>query len=561
MRIALFTFRLVPAAFRAVFRAALFTVRFAFLVARVAVFFFLTAFRAAFLTAFFTVRRAFRTDFFALRTALRAAAFFLAFLATFFTALVAFETAFSTAFSAFTTAALTVAASDGAGGGGGGGGGNAGSADPGSSSIHPALCQLDSSSAIVRSCGTWNAAIPAAVEAIGPSANAPKMHKFTRSASGPNAREPEKRHHDCKPLHRMNQPATDAPDGSGFLMRAIVLKETGGLEHLALADVPAPQVQAPHDVRVRVRAAALNRLDLFVADGLPGVAYTFPHIVGSDAAGIVESVGSAVTAVRPGDRVMVNPGISCGTCIDCLRGDESTCPALQVLGEHRSGTLAELLVVPESNLGIVPAAMDWPQAAAFSLATLTAWHMLVARARLERGETVLIWGAGGGVAQAAVQVAVHAGARVIATSGRSETLAVAQELGAHDLINHATDDVVARVRAITANRGADVIVDSVGEPTWSRSTRLLRRGGRLVTCGATGGPHVAIDLRRLFWHQWSLMGSTLGTHADYREIVRLAGEGVFWPHVDQVVPFERSVEAFHRLARGEQTGKVVIDLG
>lgn len=308
-------------------------------------------------------------------------------------------------------------------------------------------------------------------------------------------------------------------------MRAVVLEGVGGLDHLALAEVPAPEIRAPHDVRVRVRAAALNRLDLFVAGGLPGVAYSFPHVVGSDGAGIVESVGSGVTAVRPGDRVMINPGLSCGTCEECRRGDESLCPAFQVLGEHRSGTLAEMVVVPESNLAIVPGTMPWPEAAAFSLATLTAWHMLMSRAKVRQGETVLVWGVGGGVALAAVQVAAHAGARIIATSSSDAKLEVARHHGATETVNHAHEDVVARVRALTANRGADIIVDSVGEPTWQRSTRLLRRGGRLVTCGATGGPHVEIDLRRLFWHQWSLLGSTMGSHADYREIVRLAGDG------------------------------------
>jgi len=359
----------------------------------------------------------------------------------------------------------------------------------------------------------------------------------------------------------MSQPATGAPAGAGFLMRALVLQALGGLEHLVLADVPAPEVRSPHDVRVRIRAAALNRLDLFVADGLPGVAYVFPQILGSDGAGVVESTGSAVTSVRPGDRVMINPGVSCGTCAECVRGEESLCAALQVLGEHRSGTLAEFIVVPESNLGVVPAAMPWPQAAAFSLATLTAWRMLVSRARIRAGDTVLVWGVGGGAALAAVQVAVHAGARVIATSSSAEKLEVARGFGAEALVNHATEDVVAQVRHLTANRGADIVVDSVGEPTWQRSTRLLRRGGTLVSCGATGGPEVSIDLRRLFWHQWSLLGSTLGSHAEYREIVRLAGEGLLWPHVDQVVPFERALEGFRRLARGEQTGKVVIDLG
>ena len=343
-------------------------------------------------------------------------------------------------------------------------------------------------------------------------------------------------------------------------MRALVLQALGGPEHLAVTEVPAPEIRAPHDVRVRLRAAALNRLDLFVADGLPGVAYQFPHVVGSDGAGVVESVGSAVTAVLPGDRVMINPGISCGSCDVCRRGEESLCPAFQVLGEHRAGTLAELVVVPESNLGIMSPEMPWAEGAAFSLATLTAWHMLMKRAEVQPGETVLVWGAGGGVALAAVQVAARAGARVMATSSSDAKLEVARRYGAEAVVNHNTEDVVARVREFTANRGAEVVIDSVGQPTWPRSTRLLRRGGRLVTCGATGGPHIELDLRRLFWHQWSLLGSTLGSHADYREIVQLAQQGLLWPHVDQVVPFERSREAYERLARGEQTGKVVIEI-
>jgi NADPH:quinone reductase-like Zn-dependent oxidoreductase len=358
----------------------------------------------------------------------------------------------------------------------------------------------------------------------------------------------------------MSQPSGAPRHPPGFLMRAVVLTGVGGLDRLTWAEVPAPEVRAPHEVRVRVQAAALNRLDLFVANGLPGVAYAFPQVVGSDGAGVVESVGAAVTSVRPGDRVMINPGISCGTCAQCVQGEESLCDAFQLLGEHRNGTMAEFVVVPDRNLALVPGGMDWPQAAAFSLATLTAWHMVMTRARARPGETVLIWGVGGGVALAAVQVAVLAGARVIATSSSTDKLAVAQALGAGELVDHSTEDVVARVRALTANRGAEVIIDSVGEPTWSSSLRLLCRGGRLVTCGATGGPQVALDLRRLFWHQWSLLGSTMGSRAEYAEVVRLAGEGRLWPHVDRVVPLDRAMEAFERLARGEQVGKLVVDL-
>ena len=343
-------------------------------------------------------------------------------------------------------------------------------------------------------------------------------------------------------------------------MRALTLSGTGGLDRLAIAEVPVPEVRSPHEVRVRIQAAALNRLDLFVVAGLPGVAYQFPHVVGSDGAGVVESVGSAVATVQPGDRVMINPGVSCGTCAECRRGEEPLCAAFQILGEHRPGTVAEYVVLPEANLAHVPDTMPWPMAAAFSLATLTAWRMLFTRARLVQGETVLVWGAGGGVAQAAIQVAALRGARVIATSSDEAKLEVARALGAHETINHGSADVVAEVRRLTANHGAEVVIDSVGEPTWQRSLRALRRGGRLVTCGATGGPQVSIDIRRLFWHQWSLLGSTMGSRAEYAAIVAQAHAGHLWPRVDTVVPLEQAVAAFERLESGAQVGKVVVQV-
>ena len=349
--------------------------------------------------------------------------------------------------------------------------------------------------------------------------------------------------------------STDRP---GFLMRALTLTTTGGLDGLVSAEVARPEVRSPHDVRVRLVAAALNRLDLFVADGLPNIAYEFPHIVGSDGAGIVEAVGSAVTAFQPGQRVMINPGVSCGTCAECRDGQEPLCAAYQILGEHRPGTLAELVVVPEANLALIPDAMPWEVAAAFSLATLTAWRMLMTRARLEPGEWVLVWGAGGGVAQAAIQVAALRGAHVIATSGTKAKLDVARELGAEVTVDHASEDVVAVVRKHTRNRGVDVVVETVGEPTWVRSQRSMARGGRLVTCGATGGPQVGIDIRRLFWHQWTLMGSTMGSREEYAAIIEHAHAGRLWPRVDSVVPFDQAMDAYRRMAAGEQVGKLVV---
>jgi NADPH:quinone reductase-like Zn-dependent oxidoreductase len=343
-------------------------------------------------------------------------------------------------------------------------------------------------------------------------------------------------------------------------MKALALDEAGGLQHLRVRELPEPTIQAPDQALLRVQAAALNRLDLFVVEGLPGVSYRFPHIMGSDGAGTVQEVGPAVTQVKPGDRVMINPALSCGGCWACAEGEDSLCPNLRVLGEHCSGTAAEYIVVPARNLALVPSGMPWPQAAAFSLATLTAWRMLTTRARVQPGETVLIWGIGGGVALAAFQVARVLGARTVVTSGADAKLDAARRLGADAVLNHQTADVVAEVRKLTAGRGADVVVDSVGEQTWPVSLRSLKRGGRLVICGATSGPAASIDLRRLFWHQWSLLGSTLGNQREYSEIVRLAGEGKLWPVLDRVLPLKQAVRALERMSRSEQFGKLVIEV-
>ncbi len=344
-------------------------------------------------------------------------------------------------------------------------------------------------------------------------------------------------------------------------MKALTLTATGGLEHLQLQDVPEPALLAPDDVRVRLHAAALNRLDLFVADGLPGLNYRFPHVMGSDGAGVVESAGPAATSVRPGERVFINPGVSCGTCDWCTRGEQPLCVTFGMLGEHRPGTIAEYIVVPARNLAAVPDEMPWPQAAGFSLATLTAWRMLVTRARLQAGETVLIWGIGGGVSLAALKIAREIGARTIVTSSSEEKLARARELGADETINHATMDVAKEVRARTGRRGADVVVDSVGEKTWEQSLRSLARMGRLVTCGGTSGPMVVTDVRKLFWYQWTILGSTMGNDSEYRAVTRLAQAGRLWPEVDAVFPLARAAEAFRRLAAGAQLGKVVIEVG
>ena len=347
-------------------------------------------------------------------------------------------------------------------------------------------------------------------------------------------------------------------------MRAWVIRATGGLDQLQLAEVPGPPpgLLAPRDVRVALRAAALNHLDLFAVQGLP-VPYQFPHILGADGAGVVDAVGADVRSVKPGDRVMINPGIADYSCAYCQAGEHSLCVNYRLLGEHLPGTLAQYVVVPEQNVAITPTLatpLTWAEAAAFSLVTLTAWRMVVTRARVQPGETVLIWGVGGGVSLAAMRIARLRGARVIVTSSHDAKLQEARRLGADVTLNHTVQKISQEVRALTQKRGADVVIENVGEATWDESLRSLGRGGRLVSCGATTGPKVAIDLRRLFWYQWSLLGSTMGNDAEYREVVRLLGTGELRPIVDRVFPFTEARAALERLERGEQLGKIAVQI-
>lgn len=344
-------------------------------------------------------------------------------------------------------------------------------------------------------------------------------------------------------------------------MRALCLTATGASPYLAVIDVAPPVLRGPTEVRIGIHAAALNHLDLWVANAAPGLKMpTLPHIVGSDGAGIVLEVGSAVNHVRPGDRVVINPGISCGACDPCAAGEEVYCRRFGILGEHLPGTAAEELVLPARNVAPIRGEWSWGEAAAFPLSTLTAWRMLTTRARLVRGEQVLIWGIGGGVAVAALQVARLQGARVAVTSSSDHKLDRARALGAEFGINHgAASDVPGVVKRYFGS-GAHVVVDSVGAPTWQQSLKALRPGGRLVTCGATGGPGVELDLRRLFWFQWSLLGSTMGTSGEFAQIVAVGDAGQLRPPVDAVYPLTGAADAYRRLAGGEQFGKLVLEV-
>ena len=343
-------------------------------------------------------------------------------------------------------------------------------------------------------------------------------------------------------------------------MRALTISAHGTLDRIELRDdLPVPEPRAPDDVRVRVTAGALNHLDVFLVGGLPGVSITAPWILGADATGVVDAVGAAA-GVRPGDTVVINPGVSCRSCVYCDAGETPLCVRFGILGEHLPGTFAEYVVVPAANVRVVPAGIPTAERAAFTLATLTAWRMLVTRARLRAGEDVLIWGIGGGVALAALQIAKRLGARVWVTSGSPAKLERARALGADETLDHRTQDVVREVRVRTGKRGMDVVVDNVGAATWSRSLGVLGRAGRLVTCGGTSGPVVETDVRRMFWNQWSLLGSTMGNDAEMDAIVAELAAGHLRPPIDAVFPLAEGRQAFERLAAGEQFGKIVLEI-
>lgn len=342
-------------------------------------------------------------------------------------------------------------------------------------------------------------------------------------------------------------------------MRALTIDAHGGLDRIQYRDdvtIPAPK--ASGDVRVRLRAVALNRLDLWTIGGLPGISITPPWVLGADGTGKVEAVEGNAGALKVGDRVVINPGLSCRQCEWCARGEHSLCPRFRILGEHHPGTFAEYVVVPAANLRRIPDSVPDEIAAAYTLTALTAWRMCVTRAQVKAGEDVLIWGIGGGVAQAALRICKQLGARVWVTSSSAEKLAQAEALGADVLLNHAEQDVGRAVRERTKRRGVDVVIESVGEKTWEQSLMALTRGGRLVTCGGTSGPTLTMDVRRLFWHQWSILGSTMGNDAEFDAVTAELSAGRLWPTVDEVYPLAEGRAAFERMERGEQFGKLVL---
>lgn len=343
-------------------------------------------------------------------------------------------------------------------------------------------------------------------------------------------------------------------------MKALVLKQHGGSENFELVDLPKPSIK-PDEVLLNVKAVSLNQLDLFVRRGSPALKVNFPHIPCSDAAGIVDEVGANVTGLTKGMRVVLNPGLSCGRCEYCIAGEECLCPEFKIFGEHTTGGAAEYIAVPGRNLLPIPDSLSFEQAAGASLVFLTAWRALFTRARVRAGDDVLIVGAGAGTGTAAIQIAKKAGARVIATSSSDEKLQKAKELGADILINYKTNpDWDREVFKATNKRGVDIVFESVGEATWMKSIRSLRRGGRMVVIGGTTGMRPTEEIGLIFWKQIDILGSTMSSQHEFRDVMKLIFRGELKPIIDSVFPIEQAQLAHARLEKGEQFGKIVMTI-
>jgi NADPH:quinone reductase-like Zn-dependent oxidoreductase len=340
-------------------------------------------------------------------------------------------------------------------------------------------------------------------------------------------------------------------------MKAVIFSQHGGPEVMKLTEVADPNIKA-NEVLIEVRACALNHLDVWVRGGLPGIKIPLPHILGDDVAGVVREVGELVTWVKPGDEVMIQPGISCGHCAECLAGRDNMCDDYDMIGYRRDGGYAELLAVPGVNVIPKPKNLSWPEAAALPLVTLTAWHMLVTRAQVQPGEDVLIHAAGSGVGSLGIQIAKLRGARVIATASSDEKLAKASELGADETVNYTRDDWPKEVRKLTGGRGVDVVFEHTGAATWPGSIVSLKKGGRLVTCGATSGFDASTDLRQVFYRNLTILGSMMGSKAELLAAMKFIESGQIRAVVDRVLPLAEARLAHELMEDRAQFGKLVL---
>jgi NADPH:quinone reductase-like Zn-dependent oxidoreductase len=340
-------------------------------------------------------------------------------------------------------------------------------------------------------------------------------------------------------------------------MKAVIFEEHGGPEVLQYREVAEPRIRAD-EVLIEVRACALNHLDVWARRGLPGIEIKLPHILGNDVAGVVREAGELVTWVRAGDEVMLQPGVSCGHCAECLRGQDNLCPEYDMLGYRRDGGYAELVAAPGVNVIPKPRGLKWEEAAALPLVTVTAWHMLVTRAGVQPGEDVLVHAAGSGVGSIGIQVAKLRGARVIATAGSDEKLAKAKELGADEVVNYTREDWPKEVRKLTGKRGVDVVFEHTGAETWPGSVLALAKNGRLVTCGATSGYDARTDLRQVFYRHLTLLGSFMGSKAELLDALKFVERGLIRAVVDRVMPLAEARRAHELMEDRAQFGKLVL---
>lgn len=342
-------------------------------------------------------------------------------------------------------------------------------------------------------------------------------------------------------------------------MKAVIFENHGGPEVLRFTDVADPKISSD-EVLIDVRACALNHLDVWVRNGMPGIKIPLPHILGNDVAGVVREVGELVSWAKPGDEVMIQPGVSCGHCAECLAGHDNMCDEYDIIGYRRDGGYAELVAVPGVNLIPKPKSLSWAEAAALPLVTLTAWHMLVARAEVKPGESVLVHAAGSGVGSLGIQIAKLRGARVIATASSDEKLAKARELGADEIVNYSSDDWPKQVKRLTDGRGVDVVFEHTGAATWPGSILSLKKGGRLVTCGATSGFDARTDLRHVFYRHLTILGSMMGSKADLLAAMKFIEAGQIRAIVDRTLPLAEARQAHELMEDRAQFGKLVLEV-
>jgi len=342
-------------------------------------------------------------------------------------------------------------------------------------------------------------------------------------------------------------------------MKAVVFDQHGGPEVLQYRDVPDPS-PAAGEVLIEVKAASINHIDIFLRRGMPGIKVSMPKIVGSDAAGIIRALGSGVSGLSAGQRVTINPGIACGRCEFCAAGFGSQCVSWAMLGENRDGSYAELLTVPAHIVLPIPDSVSFEEAAAAPLVFITAWSMMINKGNLRPGEDVLILGAGAGVGTAAIQIAKMVGCRVFVTASTHEKLHRAKQLGADFLINYAKEEFDKKIRDLTNKRGVDVVIDYIGADTWVRSLRSARRGGRVLTCGATTGFAPQTDLRQIFFRQVQVMGSTMGSPRDFLDVMRCVFRGQLKPVIDRVLPLAEARRAHELIEQRAVFGKIVLTM-